>query len=211
MLFTKKTNTKLETLGITTTASVLADFSPNPQTQFEFPCNFNLIINDSYAAISEPTTNIPFSISYDAYGTLITPLRTYTNVFRTLKTEGWNETFTWYTINPTQVVLSVKIYYTEIYSVKFYENTSLNIVDPINISTIDIVPNPISNTFQIKKSDTNQNPLKYTIFDLTGRKVLQNEMFFNSDISIENLQNGNYIIEITDAFDKTTRRKIIKI
>lgn len=205
----KKTSTKLETLGISSNAGVLVNFTPNPQTQFDFPFSYNSIINDTYATTNDPATNNPFSINYDAYGTLITPFDTYNNVIRTKKLDGINPIYEWRTTNPIQLVLSVVYGSSGITSITFYKNSSLSTTEN-NLNEIKISSNPISENFQVINNQNNQSSFDYKIYDLSGRQISQNRTQFNSDINISSLSNGTYILEMKDDFGKTTKHKIIK-
>lgn len=193
----KLTNTKLETLGITTNSSVLVNFSPNPQTQFEFPYNYNLLINDAYSTTNDPNANDPFSIIYDAYGTLITPFGTYNNVIRTKKMDGVFPLYTWYTVNPTLAVLSARFGSGGVNLVTFYEHTNLSI-NQNKLFEFTISPNPTSNNIAIKNTKNLNEVINYEIYDLTGRVVKKNIANANENINIEELQSGNYVIKISD-------------
>ena len=206
----KKNSTKLETLGLATNSALLVNFSPNPQTLFAFPFTYNLTINDTYSTTNDPTADDPFSIKYDAYGTLITPFGTYNNVFRTKKLDGTFPEFSWYTLNPTLVVLNVKFGATGVNSVLFYQQTNLNVTTNYLKLNTTIVPNPVTDTFIVAVNNSFQDNFNYTILDLSGRIVMQNKTQFNVEINIENLEKGTYIIKINSENGIVAQHKIIK-
>ena len=206
----KLTSEKLELLGLTTDSSIIINFSPNPQTQFEFPYTYNSSINDTYSTTNDPDLNDPFSIIYDAYGTLITPYGTYNNVIRTKKMDGAFPIYSWYTINPTITILTAIFGSGGISSVKFYQYNNLSITQNEIQKSYDIIPNPASNNITILNSNNLNETFEYKIFDIMGRIIKKSNGKFNEKIDIENLQIGNYIIQISDKNKNLFNKKLIK-
>jgi len=89
------------------------------------------------------------------------------------------------------------------------QTLSTNEVDNFDNKTL-IYPNPTSNYITIKNINNKESSVKYIIFDLTGRIVNSGNSKFNEIINIENLQNGNYIIQLETAFGQKINRKLIK-
>lgn len=78
-----------------------------PETSYHFPWSYGDAFTDSFQ-ISGYSFMIPYTMEYDAYGTLITPFGTYTNVIRT----RWNGpngdvSYGWDATNPSWGIMSI--------------------------------------------------------------------------------------------------------
>lgn len=207
-LIAKSSATKLENLGIVTDTSILVNFSPNPQTQYEFPLSYNQTITDSYALTSDPTVNNSFTITYDAYGTLITPFGTYSNVVRIKRLDGIFPIFSWCTTNPIREILNIRFGSAGVVSAQFTEYPVLGLDILEKDEKIIIYPNPSSDSFIISGSG-NAN-FEFKIFDLVGKIVKIGKTIAFEKIDIENLENGNYIIQIKDEKGSILNRRLLK-
>ncbi len=203
-------NSKLELLGISNSTNIIVDYSPNPLTQFDFPFTFNTTISDSYSTINDPTQNNPFTIKYDAYGTLITPFGTFNNVFRTKKLDGIFPEYNWYEQNSNKALLSVIFGSTGINSVTFYQHNTLNITK-FEINEIKIYPNPAKNLIQVSYEQNQNEVLSYNVNDILGRKVLSGQAENNAIINITELIQGEYVLEFKNIDGYATRKKFIKL
>jgi hypothetical protein len=75
---------------------------------------------------------------------------------------------------------------------------------------IKIVPNPNSGIFTLKYDFVTEH-VKYNIFDLSGRVVVQDGQFkTNLIIDLSNWPDGVFIIEIIDDQGAVTRKKLVK-
>jgi hypothetical protein len=71
-------------------------------------------------------------------------------------------------------------------------------------------PNPASNLITIQTKANKIENFEYKIVDLTGRIVKSGNSKFNEQMNIENLQNGNYVIQIETEKGEKFSEKIIK-
>lgn len=202
------TTTKLETLALVTDTSILVNFSPNPQTQFEFPFIYNQTITDSYALSGTPTVNNTFSIKYDGYGTLITPFGTYNNVVRLKKLDGIFPIFSWYTLNPLKQIVNIQFGSGGVTSASFYEYNNLEINQNEVQNIANLYPNPTSNSFAVENNKS--NTLEFIIFDLIGKIVKTGKSKSNEKIDIEHLEKGSYMVQIIDDEGNISNQKLIK-
>ena len=186
-----KTATKIEQLGGSSNTDL--NFSLiNPNTVFVFPFSFGMSNTDT----SQQDAASPIETetqTYDAYGTLITPFGTYTNVIR-LKSEELGETnvsYSWIKVNPYQDIAS----YNTFNGINYFSFSVPPALDNeiFEISKIAIYPNPATSTLKIKLSD-NSAISKITITDLSGKKILEQNGNLNT-INIENLAKGLYVID----------------
>ena len=87
-------------------------------------------------------------------------------------------------------------------------NLGLEEVSPVK--KLLIYPNPTKNTITINNIENSFSNFGYKIFDLTGRIIKNGKTNLNEQINIENLINGNYIIQIETEYGKITTEKLIK-
>jgi len=77
------------------------------------------------------------------------------------------------------------------------------------VSDIKIYPNPTNNTITIELPTCDNCQTKYIIYDLSGRKVLENKITNSKNIiSVSELSAGTYFIKVIDS-NKTTTQKLI--
>lgn len=69
--------------------------------------------------------------------------------------------------------------------------------------------NPTNDFVTLYDNQKNES-FKYIILDLTGRILKRGNARFNEQINIENLTNGNYIIQIETKNGKKLTEKLIK-
>ena len=78
------------------------------------------------------------------------------------------------------------------------------------LSEFSISPNPSKNNFILYLKENNLfEDLKYSIYDLKGRKLLENKInSLETILPIENYQTGIYLIEINTSSGKLTKKLI---
>lgn len=86
----------------------------------------------------------------------------------------------------------------------------LTVNEFINNYRITIYPNPTNNFIKIQNSENLSKNYEYKIADLTGRIVKNGNSKFNEEINVENLQSGNYIIQIKNENGELFNQKLIK-
>ena len=72
---------------------------------------------------------------------------------------------------------------------------------------MNVYPNPATNEMFISST----NEVKVNILDLNGSIVHATTVFGIQSINIENLQNGTYILQLSDAKGNVQTRKITKL
>jgi len=201
--FSKLTNTGLETFGTYTEQGLETH---NIDTQLmPLPLSYGDTYTDTYqTATSTPKTNI---VTYDGFGTLITPFGTYTNVGRQkIIATTYNSTaYRWFQINPFTPLLYVDV------------NTSTNAVTSAAIfdanlavnsneftAKISVFPNPTRSQLTIHPSN-NAIIDKVTITDLMGKVVLV-QSGNTTQVNVEQLASGLYILEAFSGEEKFTSK-----
>lgn len=203
------TSTKLELLGLASSALILVNFNPNPQTQFEFPFTYDLTVNDSYSTINDPTAINPFTLKYDAYGTIVTPFDTFNNSYRIKKLDGIFPEYTWYQQNTNKSILRVVFGSTGVTSVTFYQQNNLKI-EEFNKSNIKIYPNPTNDYIIIENTNSTKNLESYNLTDITGKILKTDKIYLNQKIDISNFNQGLYFIEVTNEDGSVLNQKVLK-
>ncbi len=210
----KLTTTKQELVGYSSDTNVIINFSPNPQTVYSFPFTYGLVANDTYSTTFDPTANNPFSITYDAYGTLITPYGTFNNVIRSKKLDGITSDYTWFTTNPFQVILSASISSAGVASnVRFSQPSNLSTIQNILNSQFEIYPNPTSGSFTVKNIIFSNNENFINVYDVLGNQIINSQKIDSDskDFDLNNATTGLYFIKITNKNnDILFSNKIIK-
>jgi hypothetical protein len=79
------------------------DMAPNPRTVLVFPFTFGSTTTDTWQKVGSSTNNV--TLTYDAYGTLITPGQTYSNVVRIKESYGDGDDYQWYLLDPLMSIL----------------------------------------------------------------------------------------------------------
>jgi hypothetical protein len=183
------TSTNFTTIGSASASGV--SILSNPNTIFTFPFVFNTTVNDVYQyQLGSPITSIS---TYDAYGTLITPFGTFTNVIRK-KTIESNDAFTyytWFTTNPRAVLMDGAISAGDAY-LYIYDNAPLATSDFQEQNLVGIYPNPADNVLNLMV-DSSITIEKITILDFTGKIIKTSGGLEQIDIS--NLSSGLYFIK----------------
>jgi hypothetical protein len=146
------------------------DYSPNPRLNMPFPFHYLDAVTDTF----QSTTSAPETVilTYDGYGTLITPFHTYTNVIRVKEDYGGTDyDYVWYTVSPFMMVMNYNNSGNNYVCVSATPVTSgiKNTPETVNVS---ISPNPLT-SYGILKIDA-PVALKNTtihVTDMIGRTV----------------------------------------
>ncbi|WP_397446937.1 T9SS type A sorting domain-containing protein [Polaribacter sp. R77954] len=83
-------------------------------------------------------------------------------------------------------------------------------VSPKNF-TLLTYPNPTSDNFVVKLSDTSYNKLEYTLFDIQGKQIKTGGITKReTSIAIQDVSNGVYFLKVTKDKQLLKSPKIIK-
>ncbi|MBC7438370.1 MAG: hypothetical protein H7250_00090, partial [Flavobacterium sp.] len=142
-----KTATILEELGGSTTTAIEFSYI-NPYTLLVFPFTYGTISTDTAQEVGQ-SAPISETITYDAYGTIITPFGTFNNVIRASRVQ--NSTYTdyiWYKTVPFGPILEVNPSFTGERNFIFYEPNTLA-TEIFNQTNNYIFPNPANNVLNV--------------------------------------------------------------
>ena len=88
--------------------------------------------------------------------------------------------------------------------------TAIEVLETKSSSTYSIYPNPFNNVINIKDLDNNiKATTQYQILDLSGRTVLNNSFSRSTQLNLENLASGTYILKLSSK-DKVYTTKVQK-
>lgn len=196
--FFSLSNSSFESLGL----SILGQTNKYTDTSimYTFPYTYNTTINDTYKGITDISPK-SFTTVYDAYGTLITPLGTYTNVIRQKKTEGTTVNYIWIQTNPFFILMEKTITNGTSSSINVFKNTSALGINPIEPKKeMAVFPNPTHAELNLQLPEQ-QILDRVAITDITGKIVLEQVQNLNQ-INVSDLANGLYFIEVHSGNEK---------
>ncbi|HEY5508683.1 MAG TPA: endonuclease, partial [Paludibacter sp.] len=78
-------------------------------------------------------------------------------------------------------------------------------IDPLKLE-FSVSPNPVQNELTIQSDEAN---LSYTIYNLNGQILLENQLDISRIISTSQLQNGMYLIQLISGSRKTIQKFIV--
>ncbi|QXP78076.1 MULTISPECIES: T9SS type A sorting domain-containing protein [Winogradskyella] len=90
------------------------------------------------------------------------------------------------------------------------DSETLSTKDIAISSQLKLYPNPSNNTITVISNENVTEAISYNIIDALGRTVKTGDSKLNQEIHIQDLTNGNYIVEIKNDNGNILRKKIIK-
>lgn len=209
------TATEYNSVGNTSTPAMAQFVYSDPEKCFEFPMTFNYSFSDNYSGVSNQG---PFpiyqegadTVTYDGYGTLITPYGTYTNAMRINKELTYTDStqsntivcsghYTYwfvpgyrYPVVVTWIVnctagFSAGLEILQSITIGVEENESAN-------SSFAVFPNPFNTIFTLTTT-TEFSGQTVSVTDIAGR-IVKSFVITGSQMEIElgELENGIYIL-----------------
>lgn len=162
---------KWEMLANNVTATTGQNYTPNPKTMMPFPFHYNDVVTDTYQELASGTGSV--TMTYDGYGTLITPYGTYNNVVRMKRDFGGptDYYYDYYISSPyLQLVVSFDANVSK-YTVVKTGTTGVSSISG-NKTTVLAYPNPFSSTTTVSVNTTeNLSNATLVLTDMTGKAV----------------------------------------
>ena len=78
-------------------------------------------------------------------------------------------------------------------------------VDPLKIE-FSLSPNPVRNELTVKSDETN---LHYSIYNLNGQVLIENQLIATQTIPVNKLENGVYLIQLKSGNRKTIQKFVV--
>jgi hypothetical protein len=184
------------------------DFTPNPTTTLVFPFNYLGTANDTWQKSGSAPKSV--ALTYDGYGTLITPSKTYTNIVR-IKYDYGNGgvDYQWYALDPLISIMvydhnSNALYYTGAVVAIVAEHSTPSIA-------VSIYPNPFTRAAILKvTSEVLFKNAKLTIYNALGKEI-KSLAVSASEISInrDGLGGGTYVYTLANNGEIIASGKLI--
>jgi len=105
----------------------------------------------------------------------------------------------------SHISLSADTIVRSLYTAKLTDTTLAASVPVINYPHSTVFPNPVTNYIQLNGTTGNEH---YTVYDVSGRQIMQGDLNNANRISVADLQSGTYFI---DLFDKNNPERTDKI
>ncbi|MDZ4745773.1 MAG: T9SS type A sorting domain-containing protein [bacterium] len=187
---------KMEALAYAITAPGTGnDFSPNPRTVLKFPFNFNDSETDTWQAVGGSPNSV--TITYDGYGTLITPTATYNNVVRVKEEYGSGVDYQWYILEPLMSVLVYSNGTNAFYLTSATQTTDVVDNNRLALSVV-VFPNPATDKFVLRFGDYSfPENATLRLLDVAGRVIKQMPLNATSTtIELDNIGAGVYLYQL---------------
>ncbi|MCW3076659.1 MAG: hypothetical protein JWO32_1268 [Bacteroidetes bacterium] len=204
------TSTKMEVLAYSISSPGSGnDFTPNPRTVLKFPFNYTDSQPDTWQKVGGTVNSV--TITYDGYGTLITPASTYSNVVRVKEDYGNGSVdYQWYILNPLMSILAYNNSSNTLYLTNATAITGVKDNKYLEVS-VSMYPNPVSDKLTIEVSDflLGNNNLSLNLLNAFGQVMKQvsiNSVQTNVDL---NITSGIYLYQILDKNNILKTGKVI--
>jgi hypothetical protein len=186
-----------------------ATYTPDPKRHLVFPFNYGNSYSDSYQCVSCSPGS--FTVTYDAYGTLMINGKTYYNVARISNLFGFPY-YNYYNTNPVFPIFSYDTSPSSGSSSTLVELTGAGIGMTENFVTEHMVtfPNPANGELNVRNTSFMQ--IEFEIYDLLGKLVKEKELLKQGEITktdISSYTPGLYFIKYHDEFGNDTYSKLI--
>jgi len=200
--------------GMTITPSVPGVVNSNPRQVFAFPMSYTNSFSDSYAGIDQNNVSEygTTTVTYDGYGTVITPYGNYPNACRinvyvtvtdsttTVNCTGTRDYYMWYVSAyryPVAAIWSSTGNCSLTFGSEFLQGVSSGIEENIENASFNIFPNPFScqTTLWTAKQLSNAT---LTIDNCFGQTVAQIKNISGQTVTFsrDNLASGLYFIRL---------------
>lgn len=183
------------------------DYTPNFESFLEFPFSYTNTFRDTFQKVGGSANTV--DITYDGYGTLITPFATYTNVVRIQKYWGPGDyDYNWYTTSPYLGI--VASYDAQGNNYVLVNNASAavhNINQPVSVQ---LFPNPATSHVTVLTSFSEINNASVVITDISGKTMSITAITGNeTHLDRNGLAPGIYLYQVQNNGLKVASGKII--
>ncbi|MCB0853897.1 MAG: T9SS type A sorting domain-containing protein, partial [Bacteroidetes bacterium] len=174
------------------------DFEESPQANFDFTVTFNPNPEIQFNNMSTPNTGVTYQWNYG---------------------DGNGSTLTSPTYSPAGGLDSLVVSLVAINSCgmdTFTQTVFLTSNEGfILFENLDIYPNPASNQLTILLSDTKETEIKVNLYNLLGQKLMTtgfqiSQGVLKETLSLDNLPEGMYELEISGKLKRTSKRIVIQ-
>lgn len=191
------------------TATGGTTYTPNPKRHLVFPFNYGNSYSDTYQCVSCSPGS--FTVTYDAYGTLIINGKTYNNVARVANLFGFNY-YNYYNTNPVYSIFSFDTSPTSGPNATYFEvaGAGVGITENYVVNHMAVYPNPANDRVTIQNNNFMQ--VDFEIYDLLGNTIKTTEHLNQGEtaqVDIANYPAGLYLLKYTDEFGNISFTKLV--
>ena len=185
------------------------DYTPNPESAVEFPMSYLNSFVDTFQKVGGGPNTV--TITYDGYGTLITPFATYTNVVRIYKYWGPGDyDYNWYVTSPyLDIVASFDMQSNAYTLVK--TNSTTSIKENTSAESVSLFPNPLKDKATLTiDAPGGLNNASLILTDISG-KVLKEIGISNTctELQKDALEAGLYFYQVFNNGTRIANGKLI--
>lgn len=196
--FAKITSSSYEALGNIYSSGEFEGYLVTPVIPLPLSYTNSYVSTEQLTSDPTPTSS---TSTYDAYGTLVTPYGTFTNVVRLKDVDESSTSYSWYRFDPYTPLMSIEISNADglVTDATIWESTpplATNQVMAVD-AKISVFPNPTKNILNLRLP-ANTTIDKITITDLTG-KTVQEQSQYKETVNVENLADGIYVLQATSG------------
>ena len=191
------------------------DYSQNPRTQVPFPFSYGDTLTDTWQEYGGSEEDV--LLTYDGYGTLITPAGTYQNVVRVKESYSDGEDYFWYTLNPFMSILVYDHNQNFLIHVNATPTGIENEESPYTFALAQNYPNPFNPSTNITFSIPSKSFVSLKVFDVIGNEVaaiISEEMDagnYSTEWNAEGIPSGVYFYRLqAGAFSETKKLTLIR-
>ncbi len=187
------TPAKFEIYSLGYEGEVGEDYRPNPRTYVTFPYTFGTVFNDTFQRATDAGP-ISQTVTYDAYGTLVMPFGTFTNVVRQKVTFEGNTNYAWFNVNPFYPILQTSL---EDGILGFIIDNTVLDIPAQSAGSFAAYPNPVGERLSFRFPDDVQGVVELDITDVTGKSVRRANIS-PADVAVDlsGLQAGVYMVRL---------------
>ncbi|MES2681250.1 MAG: T9SS type A sorting domain-containing protein [Bacteroidota bacterium] len=170
------------------------DYTPNPRTLLKFPFNFGDTETDTWQKVNGSVNTV--TLTYDGYGTLIMPARTYSNVVRVKEDYGNGAIdYQWYILNPLMSVLAYNNGGNMFYHTAATQLVNTGISPNSILLPASVFPNPATNKFTLELPTAYVfTDLKFNMINFSGEQVKEILILSHlSEINLTGIAAGIYL------------------
>ena len=169
-------------------------YNANPRTKLKFPFAFGESVSDDF---TDPFNTRTVVLTYDAYGTLITPTNTFLEVVRIKWQVGASDArYDWWTLDPLLPVLQYDNGY-----ILQWANPSTGINDLVGSGSVSVQPNPFTDRTTITiDATTLAKSAHLTLTNATGQMVYSTSLTSTTtQLTRGALADGLYLYHVRTA------------
>jgi type IX secretion system substrate protein len=187
------------------------DYTPNPESSIEFPMSYLNSFVDTFQKVGGGANTV--TITYDGYGTLMTPFGTYTNVARIYKYWGPGDyDYNWYETSPNLGIVVSFDAQSNAYTLVREAGATSGIKVESAPHAVTLFPNPFTDRATLKIDVDELRNASVTITDVMGNVVKQIPLVATeTTIQRDDLSSGIYLYHVcNNGFRISNGRLIIQ-